>query len=176
LLVQNCNSSIKSVLRMRVSIHRVSALATALVALSVGSCGSSQLTPTLHPAKGSVLVDAAPAEGASVVLHASEGGGGLMPSGTVQADGTFTLSTYPHGEGAPAGEYRVLLTWYPKNAREIENPQNKLPEIYADADNTPLPKVTIKEGPNELEPFKISSKGPKIKVKKKAKESSKRSK
>jgi hypothetical protein len=100
------------------------------------------------------------------VLHPSGGAGDLTPSGTVGGDGTFTLRTYPHGEGAPVGEYSVIVTWYPENAREIENPQNKLPDIYADAANTPIPKVTIKEGPNELESFNLSSKGPKLKLKK----------
>ncbi|NJO24457.1 MAG: hypothetical protein HC868_18030, partial [Sphingomonadales bacterium] len=95
-----------------------------------GSCGSSG--PKLHPVSGKLLFDGKPIEGATLVFH-PVGGGDLKPSGTTKADGSFTLSTYPHGDGAPAGDYVVLVTWYPPNARELDNPQNKLPARYADA-------------------------------------------
>lgn len=76
------------------------------------------------------------------------------PSGTVGADGTFTLKTYPHGDGAPAGDYVVVATWYPPEARQKENAKNKLPEQYGGADTSPL-RATVKSGPTELEPFII---------------------
>ena len=76
--------------------------------------------------------------------------GTLVPSGAVGADGSFTVSTHPHGPGAPAGEYLVLVSWYPSDGRSLANPKNKLPAKYEDPGKTPLPKVTVKPGPNDL--------------------------
>jgi hypothetical protein len=125
---------------------------TVVVALLAASCSSG---PKLHPVKGQLFHNDQPAEGASVVLHRKDGAADEpRPSGTVRADGSFTLSTYPHGEGAPPGEYVVLVTWYPPNAREQENPRNKLPDHYADPASSPL-KATVKNGPTELEPIRL---------------------
>jgi hypothetical protein len=131
------------------------ALLAAGLILFCTSCGASG--PKLHPVRGKVTVDGTPAAGATVVFD-PVGGGSAKPSGLVAADGSFTLSTHPHGTGAPAGEYAVLVTWYPENARELDNPKNKLPARYAEAAKTPLPKVTVKDGANELEPFVLKAK------------------
>ena len=79
-----------------------------------------------------------------------------MVYGTVNKDGTFTVRTDPYGEGAPAGEYVVLLTWYDVDPRNPEQHVNKLPAKYADQ-SIPVLKVTVKEGKNELEPFRLKS-------------------
>ena len=126
-----------------------------LLAISGASCSSG---PKLYPVKGQLFYGNEPAEGAQVVFQLRDGGpDALKPSGMVQADGTFTLSTHPHGEGAPPGEYVVLVTWYPADAREQENPRNKLPERYADPSASPL-KAAVQNGPTELEPIRISKK------------------
>jgi hypothetical protein len=118
------------------------------------SCGSG---PKLHPVRGQVFHGDTPAEGATVVFQPKDGPpDGPMPSGTVGPDGSFTLTTHPHGEGAPAGEYFVLVTWYPPDARLQDNPQNKLPEEYG-TPSSPL-KATVNDGPTELEPFRIPKK------------------
>lgn len=122
------------------------------LSLLVASCGDGG--PTLYPVSGKVEFNGQPAEGATVVLHPADPQA-PKPSGTAGADGTFTLRTHPHGEGAPAGEYAVVVTWYPPNAREVENPKNKLPARYADPAQSGL-KATVKAGPTELEPFKLT--------------------
>jgi len=124
--------------------------------LGLASCGPTG--PKLHPVKGQVFYLDKPAEGAQVIFQPAgdvPAGGALTPSGTVAADGSFTLSTYPHGEGAPAGEYQVLVTWYPPNARELDNPVNKLPAKYGEPGSALL-KATVKEGDNVLEPFRLT--------------------
>jgi hypothetical protein len=118
-------------------------------ALCLSGCGSPG--PTLHPVSGSCTFDGKPCEGATVVLQRVGGEAGTpVPSGTVTADGTFTVTTHPHGAGAPPGEYVVLVSWYPADGRSLGNPKNKLPAKYEDPGKTPLPKVTIKPGPNDL--------------------------
>lgn len=124
----------------------------ALLVFATASCGSG---PKLSPVTGKVLAGDQPAEGASVVLHLVNGpADAAKPSGTVGADGTFTLNTHPHGSGAPPGEYVVLVTWFPPDARAKENPRSRLPEMYADPTRSPL-RATVKDGPTELEPIKL---------------------
>jgi hypothetical protein len=119
-------------------------------------CGTGGVE--LHPVEGQVLFEDQPAAGVQVVFQPTgevKDGAILMPSGKTGEDGSFTLQTYPHGAGAPAGEYVVVATWYPENGRELDNPKNKLPRKYADS-ASPLLKATIKAGPNKLEPFRLA--------------------
>ena len=129
----------------------------ALVAcLLLVSCGTSG--PELHPVRGQVLYEGQPAAGVQVVFQPAEQTEGkelAMPSGKTADDGSFTLQTYPHGEGAPVGEYIVLATWYPANGREVDNPKNKLSTKYANP-GEPLLKATVKAGDNQLEPFRLA--------------------
>jgi hypothetical protein len=125
---------------------------TGSLALLAASCGGGG--PTLHPVSGKVFFNGRPAEGAIVVLHPADPNG-PKPSATAGADGSFTLSTHPHGEGAPAGDYAVVVTWFPPDAREVDNPRNKLPARYADPAQSGL-KATVQAGPTELQPFQLT--------------------
>lgn len=125
-----------------------------IVLLLLTACGGE--SRKLYPVRGSVFYLDQPAEGATVVFHPIGGDNELpLPSGVVKADGSFTLRTPPHGEGAPVGDYVVLVTWYPPNARELDNPKNKLPDRYA-SQAEGLLRATVKPGPNELEPFRLT--------------------
>jgi len=126
-----------------------------LTAVLTVSCSSG---PKLTPVRGKVLYGGQPAEGAVVVFHRKDSEpNNPTPSGTVLADGSFTLHTHPHGNGAPPGEYTVVITWYPPNARELENPHNKLPARYASVAESPL-KVIVGAEPTDLEAFDIPAK------------------
>jgi hypothetical protein len=128
-------------------------LTIAVLALSLTSCKSEGVE--LYPVRGTVLFQNKPAEGATIVFVSVRGDSALRPSGAVSADGSFTLSTYPLGGGAPAGEYAVVVTWYPPNARELDNPTAKLPARYADAGTSGL-KAVVNTGPTKLEPFRLT--------------------
>jgi hypothetical protein len=114
--------------------------------------------------KGKVLFKGQPAEGAQIVFRpAGEAAGANSqsttaqsnPYGDVKADGTFTLRTEPYGEGAPAGDYVVLISWYTQsNPDDPLSSKSKLPAKYADP-TTPLLKATVKEGDNDLPPFDL---------------------
>jgi hypothetical protein len=78
-------------------------------ALSGAGCGGSKFKTT-YPARGQVLCDGKPVTGIKVVLISQEDNDPLVrPSGTVDADGRFELSTYASGDGAPAGSYTVTI-------------------------------------------------------------------
>jgi hypothetical protein len=122
--------------------------------------GCSKPGPKLHPVRGQVFFQDKPAEGAKVVfLPAGEENAqfrGARPAATVTADGSFEMQTEPYGVGAPTGEYAVLVTWFPpRDENPNANPKNKLPNKYSDQ-RSPLLKATVKEGNNNLEPFKLS--------------------
>lgn len=126
----------------------------------IGSVGCKKSSVKLYPVKGQVLFKDQPAEGAQVVfLPAGEENAqfrGARPAATVAADGTFEMQTDPHGVGAPTGDYVVLISWFPpRDENPNANPKNKLPNKYADP-RTPLLKATVKEGVNDLEPFKLT--------------------
>ena len=68
----------------------------------------------------------------------------------VEADGTFTLSTYTANDGAPQGEYLVTVVWPdpPRDARGRPGP-NRLPERYAQPETSGL-RARVADGPNEF--------------------------
>lgn len=76
------------------------------------------------------------------------------PSATVKADGSFELGTYGENDGAPEGEYVVLVEW--KRAKKVKYDffvkdntgtfgEDLLRGAYSDRDKSPL-RVTIKQG------------------------------
>jgi hypothetical protein len=106
-----------------------------------------------HPTAGIARVGKTPLVGAQIRLHPR----GMtlpddaVPTATVQADGTFTLSTFAKGDGAPAGDYVVTVQWF-RVAKDGSVGGNSLPKQYASPTTSPL-SVTIREGKNDLPPF-----------------------
>ncbi len=129
-------------------------LSFVLIVLLSGACNRSTLK--LHPVKGNVTYKDKPTEGASVVFQPVNGVSAEHPMAyaDVKADGTFQLRTEPHGEGAVAGDYNVLVMWFGSATGEALDAKTKLPAKFADPAN-PILKATVKEGSNELEPFAL---------------------
>lgn len=139
-------------------LWRIGSLVLALIGVALVGCNKP--SAKLYPVHGQVFFKDQPAEGAKVVfLPAGEENAqyrGARPAGTVGADGAFEIYTEPHGLGAPAGDYAALITWFPpRDENPGANPKNKLPNKYGDQ-RSPVLKVTIKEGENRLEPFKLA--------------------
>jgi hypothetical protein len=123
------------------------------------ACGSNG-GPTLHSVMGKVTFNGQAPEGATVTLIPNAADSTMRPSAVVGSDGTFTLQTHPHGQGAPEGAYTAIVMWMPENARELANAKNKLPERYADPTTSGL-KCAVKPGSNQLEPFVLTGEAPK---------------
>jgi hypothetical protein len=138
----------------RQALSRTPAIALAAVALACSSCGQKQ--QPLYPVRGQVFFAGKPAPGAKVVFHPV--GGDLQspkPSGSVQDDGSFTLSTHPLGEGAPPGEYLVAVVWLDAGRRRGDGViANKLPGRYAQPQSSGL-KATVADGPTDVPPFQL---------------------
>jgi hypothetical protein len=94
---------------------KTSSVLLSVMALALTGCGSDK-KPVAIPVSGKVLFKKdKPAVGALVVFHPKDpqyeklvGG---KPHGKVKDDGTFVLTTYAEGDGAPEGEYGVTVEW-----------------------------------------------------------------
>jgi hypothetical protein len=130
----------------------------ATVALTCSSCGSSH---NLYPVSGKVLYNGQPAANAAVFLRRQD----VDPlsqqaiMGIVGEDGSFRLVCDSFGEGAPPGQYDVLIEWRQDRKRirtgSTKLAQDRLKGRYADSKH-PRFQVTIKAERNELAPFELT--------------------
>jgi hypothetical protein len=108
-----------------------------------------------------VLVNGDPAVGATVTFvrkGAADPFKEPTPQGTVGEDGTFTLSG-PGGDGAPPGEYVVLVEWKEgagkvKGRSPALSAPDRLKKKYLDP-NKPLLSATVEAKRNDLPPFDV---------------------
>ncbi len=110
----------------------------------VGGCGDGR--PPTYPTEGKLLIHGKGYKGVHIVLVPVDGPKEKVPSPTAMtnADGSFKLTTYKAYDGAPAGEYRVQVTYDP-----VPSPfAKKLPKPppfdakYGKKEESPL-RVTI---------------------------------
>jgi len=141
-------------------------VAAALLALS--GCGKGRI-PT-YVVTGAVMVDDRPAEGAMVIFCPVDSSNNevanLRPFGVTGPGGKFTLITFDPGDGAPAGEYKVLVKWPAQTSEDerdagppgaVRNGPDRLKNKYYNLETSPL-KATVKKQSNELTPFNLKSK------------------
>jgi hypothetical protein len=133
-------------------------------ALFVGAgCTSSDQKP-VYPVSGEVFFRSKPAEGARVILHPTgDSRPELWPTGyptaVVGADGSFHVTTYEPGDGAPEGNYAVLVEWPEAAPAEADPeaqsaPKDRLGGRYLDSQKPKL-KADVKAGPNQLPRFDL---------------------
>lgn len=136
--------------------RRFASLAFFILALVPLSCGDPRFKP-VYPVKGQVTFDGKPAAGAAVTLHPQNvpEHPWTKPSGEVNENGEFTISTYKSGDGAPAGSYAVTIVWIPPNFAGPTEKGNKLPARYANKDTSGL-TVEILTHDNELPAFNLT--------------------
>ncbi len=119
-------------------------------------CGGEDWHAETYPAHGRITVNGEPAAGAVVELHSMGEKPDVRnsrPWAVVQEDGSYTLSTYEMGDGAPAGEYMLTIRWPP----DVSQPSlaDRLSGAYSRPEQSPW-RVTISEEDNELPPVEIT--------------------
>jgi len=134
-----------------------------LLMVMVG-CSASDSRLATNPATGKVMFKKnTPAVDALVVFHPSSPGfekeiDSKKPFARVKEDGTFTLTTYEDGDGAPTGEYGVTIDWRVKgkeskfamNTEGGNGTKSMLSSKYGNPQQ-PFIKVTVKKGePNQF--------------------------
>src|SRR5438105_409924 len=115
----------------RLAVRLFAAVACVLIA----GCGGAK-RPTTVPVGGQVLVNGTPYPGVQVTFVPLSGAAAetLRPSAFTDGEGKFRLSSYSSGDGAPEGEYAVLVAYRPLVGRgdEAQPGPNVLPARYAD--------------------------------------------
>jgi hypothetical protein len=132
---------------------RIHAIIASAMFLACG-CGSKVKTA---PVAGQVFLVDKPAANATVTFHpVGAAADAPRPTGHVNGDGTFHLTTWTADDGAPVGEYRVTIVRFntidtPGQPRRVVN---ELPERYSNPETSEL-TATVTKGGTELEPFKL---------------------
>ncbi|MEW4565067.1 hypothetical protein AB1K70_21260 [Bremerella sp. JC770] len=120
----------------------------------------------LVPAIGKVTVNGEVPAGAIINLHPVAGDldqRASRPSSLVADDGTYTLTTYEYGDGAPPGEYIFTILW-PQDPKMGGLSPDRLGRVYATPTASKL-TVTVPEDGSPIDPVvidgaKISMKAP----------------
>src|SRR5437868_2276049 len=129
-------------------------------ALFLAGCSAGGLAKkTCYPVKGELTVGGKPAEGATVMFQPRDANpadwSAGYPRATVGADGKFQVSTYGENDGAPAGDYVILVSWEaPNPTNEEASGPDRLGGRYVDPGKSKL-SAKIKPRPNELPPIQL---------------------
>ena len=113
--------------------------------LIVAGCGSGN--PETVKVSGTVTLNAAPVEGATVAFFHPDGG---QPArGVTDASGAFTLTTFELGDGAVVGQHKVAVS-------KIDESAQKAPRGSEELD-TPTSNADLSETAKHLLPVQYSS-------------------
>jgi hypothetical protein len=144
-------------------------LVVALLGMTFG-CQKGDDRPATYAVTGTVTQGGTPVEGAMV--NFSPTGDGQAASGTTDASGKYSLTTFAAGDGAVPGEYAVTVLKYEGGGQATdsggtdtldeydaeyspeeedkgggdEEPENLLPSKYADPSTSEL-KATVTQNP-----------------------------
>jgi hypothetical protein len=137
-------------------------------------CGNEDRILSTQPVTGKVTLDGKPLAGAEIWLVPTDANEKvknakmtIRPYAKSQADGTFTLTSYVSNDGAPLGEYGVMVQKVGGTSAAAEGDAEVDPETprqtkTGKASNAPDPlskyrnptvsglTFTVKEGPNQL--------------------------
>jgi hypothetical protein len=125
-----------------------------LAALTCTSCGGQHVP--VFPVQGQVLYQGKPTPRAVVFFHphGASGTDAVHPQGVVGEDGTFKVSTFTPGDGAPAGAYDVTIIWTKPGAGG-DDAVNLLPVRYMHPATSGL-TAQVQTGSTQLPPFKLA--------------------
>ena len=138
---------------MRRVIPRARSVYAVLLTCLVG-CGGSHKA-AVYPVAGTLTVSGQPAANAMVAFHPLDQAGSqtTLPVASTGPDGTYRLTTYAAGDGAPVGEYAVTVVWpddsQPHDECEDVVKHDRFKGRYADPAKSPW-RVTVGPGTNEV--------------------------
>jgi hypothetical protein len=105
---------------------------------------------------GKVLMDGQPARGATVVFHPTDvlDKDVVYPTGKVNMDGSFRLTSYDPLDGAHAGRYAVTVSWMEPPTVGDEDGKLLVNKRYLSPASSGL-SAEVRAGANELAPFNL---------------------
>lgn len=132
-----------------------------LAIMAIATIGCAEAKPKqvpVFPVKGSITFKGAPAVGAALALHPKTPPAEAFPSprASVGSDGSFKLTTYNGGDGAPAGEYVLTVLWYKpvKIGADMSSGPNVLPPKLARPETSDQ-VIVVEAGENNLPPLQL---------------------
>jgi hypothetical protein len=129
---------------MKIFLNTVRAGLLAWIVVSLGGCGPAGSKPRLAPVRGRVVYHDQAMTSADIFFlpDASKGNEAAMASSPLQLDGSFTLTTYPHGEGVLPGAYKATLSLGRRKDKDLDR--------YRNVETTPLEYTVPAEGLTDL--------------------------
>jgi hypothetical protein len=118
----------------------------------------------VFPVKGKLVMDGKPMAAALIVFNPvvkfPAGTAQLHPHATADENGEFTVSTYGAGDGAPAGDYKITISWKGEDAADLTDGgraevDEKAPAVFQNARTSRI-RVKVKEEPNTLQPWDLA--------------------
>jgi hypothetical protein len=149
-------------MRLRLFVRSLITSAVACCILGFTACAAkkdSREAATV-PVTGKLFINNQPAVEARVTfVPTGKANDGFTPNpyARVEADGSFSLSTYRAKDGAPVGDYAVTVVW---TKAESPGGRERGPDLlkgrYAKPQQSPL-RVQVVDGKNDLEPFRLNA-------------------
>lgn len=141
------------------SLVRLGILCGALVAPALSGCsGGKEPWETTYPVSGVVTYNGKPVANADISFFPEDQSfpDVVRPKAKSGEDGTFVISTFGGGDGAPAGNYKVTIVRHEIAVSKdtIVAKPNDLPNKYSKRDTTDL-AVQVEASPNNLAPFEL---------------------
>lgn len=123
-------------------VSRLNCLGLLIPLCLVFGCGDSG--PRLVPASGRVLQAGQPVTAGSIIFYPATENAFQddNPSSLLELDGSFTMKTFPFGEGVTPGRFKVTLA--PELAERLNKPE------YADPTATPWEVEVPDQGFDDL--------------------------
>jgi hypothetical protein len=144
----------KSTSRWRRAAWLLPVLGTALVC---SACGRDDGRVPVFPVHGQVFLDGKAVPHAYVVFHPVGGSAqsDIHPRAHAEEDGSFWLSTYDSGDGAPVGDYVITVQAYKAQTESDNgNSPNLLPMPYANPKTSKL-RAHVEASENELSALQL---------------------
>lgn len=143
------------------TMRRARMLATIVLTAPFLASGCGKAGPdrtTVVPVDGKVTLNGQPLPGAMIVLHPKNGGSSSAPTprAQVEKDGSFRITTYDSGDGAPPGEYVATIAWYKlvNQGGDVKAGPNVLPPKYSSPKTSPW-QISVAESPTRLSPVQL---------------------
>ncbi len=128
-----------------------------LLALVVSGCGGKKDDgrPPVFPARGSVVSKGKSLDGAMLLFHPKDSKlKDVRCYAKTEPDGTFKVSTYDAGDGAPEGEFTVTITWPTVSVEDGGYGEDRFQGKFNNPQTTPF-KATITKPSTELPAFEV---------------------
>lgn len=121
-----------------------------LAVIALVGCSASKKKTNI--VRGKVTFDGKAVPNGTVMFVPEEG---PTATGEIQSDGSYTLTTYVPGDGAVAGNYKVVIIAVQDQSNRLPEDRNPLPptivpDRYTSAATTDL-RAEVKEGENTID-------------------------